>query len=77
VTGRERVTQLLLGLKRKGFASVRRIELVTLNGLPGYALFTGAGLETAIALEVNDGRIAAMYAVRNPEKLRAIAAALS
>lgn len=77
VTGRGRVTELLLGLKRKGFKAVRRIELVTLNGLPGYALFTNAGLETAIALEVSDGRIAAMYAVRNPEKLRAIAAALS
>lgn len=77
VTGRERVTELLLGLKRKGFASVRRIELVTLNGMPGYALFTDVGVETAITLEARDGRIAAMYAMRNPEKLRAVAAALS
>jgi RNA polymerase sigma factor (sigma-70 family) len=77
VTGSERVTQLLLGLKRKGAAAVRRIELVTLNGLPGYALFTDAGVETAIAIEVKDGRIAAMYVVRNPDKLRTIAAAFS
>ena len=77
VSGPERVTQLLLGLKRKGFASVRRIEFVTLNGLAGYALFTDAGLETAIALEVTGGRIAAMYAVRNPDKLQRIAAVLS
>jgi RNA polymerase sigma-70 factor, ECF subfamily len=77
VTGSERVTQLLLGLKRKGAAGVRRIELVTLNGLPGYALFSDAGVETAIAIEIDNGRIAAMYAVRNPDKLRTISAALS
>lgn len=76
VTGSERVTQLLLGLKRKGAAAVRRIELITLNGLPGYALFTDAGVDTVMALQVANGRIAAMYAVRNPEKLRAVAAAL-
>lgn len=76
VAGSERVTQLLLGLKRKGAAAVRRIELVSLNGLPGYALFTDAGLDTVMALQVSNGRIAAMYAVRNPEKLRAVAAAL-
>lgn len=77
VTGRERVAQLLLGLKRKGAAAVRRIELVTLNGLPGYLLFTDAGVETAMAIDVTAGRIAAMYVVRNPDKLRAIAAALA
>lgn len=77
VSGPERVTQLLLGLKRKGFASVRRIEFVTLNGLAGYALFTDAGLETAMALEVSEGRIAAMYTVRNPDKLQRIAAVLA
>jgi RNA polymerase sigma-70 factor, ECF subfamily len=77
VSGPERVTQLLFGLKRKGFAAVRRVEFVTLNGLAGYALFTDAGLETAIALEVNQGRIAAMYAVRNPDKLQRIAAVIS
>lgn len=76
VTGRHRVTQLLLGLKRKGAAAVRRIDLVTLNGLPGYALITATGVDTAIALEISDGKIAAMYAVRNPEKLRTISAAL-
>lgn len=76
VTGRDRVTQLLLGLKRKGAAAVRRIESVMLNGVPGYALITDAGVDTAIALEISDGKIAAMYAVRNPEKLRAIASVL-
>lgn len=77
VTGPDRVTQLLLGLKRKGAASVRRIELITLNGLPGYVLFTDDGVNTVMALDLKDGKIASIYAVRNPDKLRAVAAALS
>ncbi|MGZ3528941.1 MAG: hypothetical protein ACXVAO_14775 [Vulcanimicrobiaceae bacterium] len=77
VSGPAHVTRLLLGFKQKGGAALLRIELVTLNGLPGFALFTDAGLETAMALEFGEGRIAAMYAVRNPDKLRRIAAALS
>ncbi|MGZ3543224.1 MAG: RNA polymerase sigma factor SigJ [Vulcanimicrobiaceae bacterium] len=77
VSGPAHVTRLLLGFKQKGGAALRRIELVTLNGLPGFALFTDAGLETAMALEFGERRIAAMYAVRNPDKLRRIAAALS
>jgi RNA polymerase sigma-70 factor (ECF subfamily) len=77
VSGSERVTQLLIGLKRKGGAALRKVELVSLNGLPGFALYTDSGLETALALEVVDGRIAAMYAVRNPDKLRRISESLS
>lgn len=77
VAGQDRVTQLLLGLKRKGFKQLRRIELVTLNGLPGFALYGDSGLETAIALEVSEGKIAAMYAVRNPDKLRGLDSALN
>jgi RNA polymerase sigma-70 factor (ECF subfamily) len=76
VSGADRVTQLLMGLKRKGGAAIRRVELVNLNGLPGFALFTDAGLETAMALEVIAGRIAAMYVVRNPDKLHRISESL-
>jgi RNA polymerase sigma-70 factor (ECF subfamily) len=77
VSGPDRVTQLLMGLKRKGAAGLRRVDMVSLNGLPGFALYSDAGLETAMALEVVDGRIAAMYAVRNPDKLHRISESLS
>jgi RNA polymerase sigma-70 factor (ECF subfamily) len=74
VVGRDNVSALLVGLKRKGAAGLRRIELVTLNGLAGLLAFRDDNeLDTAIALDVVDGRIATMYAVRNPDKLRAIA----
>jgi RNA polymerase sigma-70 factor, ECF subfamily len=76
VVGRERVSRLLLDLQREGGAMVRQIDLVTLNGLPGFALFTDEGLELTIGLEIDAARIAAMYCVHNPEKLRAISAQL-
>jgi len=78
VAGRDRVTQLLIGLKKKGMAQVSRIELVTLNGLPGMVLFDQNGnVRDAIALEIADGLIAAMYNTRNPEKLHTVGEQLS
>ena len=73
VAGRDRVTQLLFGLKKKGgWRSVIRMELVTLNGLPGFVTFNASGVQEVAALEIKDGHIAAMYVVRNPEKLHAV-----
>jgi RNA polymerase sigma-70 factor (ECF subfamily) len=73
VAGRDRVTKLLFGLKKTGWRSIVRMELVTLNGLPGIVTFNAAGVQEVAALEIKDGRIAAMYVVRNPEKLRGVA----
>jgi RNA polymerase sigma-70 factor (ECF subfamily) len=73
VAGRDRVTQLLFGLKKKGgWRSVIGMELVTLNGLPGFVTFNASGVQEVAALEIKDGHIAAMYVVRNPEKLHAV-----
>jgi RNA polymerase sigma-70 factor, ECF subfamily len=73
VAGRDRVTKLLFGLKKTGWRSIVRMELVTLNGLPGIVTFNASGVQEVAALEIKDGRIAAMYVVRNPEKLRGVA----
>jgi RNA polymerase sigma-70 factor, ECF subfamily len=73
VVGRENVTKLLFGIKQIGWRSVVRIELVTLNGMPGLVTFNAAGIQDVATFEFADGRIAAMYVVRNPEKLRAVA----
>jgi RNA polymerase sigma-70 factor (ECF subfamily) len=74
VMGRERVTRLLFGLKEKqGWKDVVRMDLVMLNGMPGIVTFNANGVQDAAALEIAGGRIAAMYVVRNPEKLKAVA----
>lgn len=78
IVGRERVSKLLFGLKEKeGWRNVVRIELVTLNGLPGMVTFTAGGIQEVAALQVVDGRVAAMYVVRNPEKLRSVSSTRS
>ncbi len=78
VIGSERVTKLLFGLKElQGWRDIVRIEVVTLNGLPGIVTFNASGVQEVAALEIADGRIAAIYVVRNPEKLRAVASLLS
>jgi len=76
VSGSKNVSALLMGLQKKGAARIHRIDLVTLNGLPGYAFFSNEGLDTVMALQTHGGQIAAMYVVRNPDKLRGIATAL-
>lgn len=70
VMGRERVSKLLSGLMRKGGPLVRRVELVYLNGLPGALLYEESGLGTAFALQTTANGVSAIYAVRNPDKLR-------
>jgi RNA polymerase sigma-70 factor (ECF subfamily) len=46
-----------------------QFERVQINGLPGFVIHTPDGSET-IALEIAGEHIVAMYAIRNPEKLR-------
>ena len=71
--GRERVTKFIFGLKEKsGWRDVIRMDLATLNGMPGIVTFNAGGVQDVTALEIVDGRIAAMYVVRNPEKLQTL-----
>ena len=73
IYGRDKILRFLLGLERQ-----RRLPLpdeviaTAINGLPGFVVRTDAGVET-IALEISDGAIAAIYTVRNPDKLRHLA----
>lgn len=47
-----------------------------INGSPGFVTMEADGLPQATVLDLAEGRIAAVYVIRNPEKLRAIASAL-
>jgi RNA polymerase sigma-70 factor, ECF subfamily len=71
IVGSDRIVRFLEGLlaKARGPFAVDRIESVTLNGLPGFVFHTPEGTET-LAIEVSDGRVVALYGVRNPDKLR-------
>jgi RNA polymerase sigma-70 factor (ECF subfamily) len=69
--GADRVTNLYWALfKRRGPHIVYR--LARINGEPGLLRYLDGKLESAQAFVVEDGRIAAIYSVRNPDKLARI-----
>ena len=70
--GLEDVLKLHTGLARL-YARTGRSELVHtgfINGLPGFVTRESDGELQTTALEIEDGRVVAIYIVRNPEKLR-------
>lgn len=74
VLGADRAARLLVGLSRKGGADLTPYPAV-LNGLPALVLRRPDGtVDSALALDVVDGRIAAVFLVRNPDKLRSLSA---
>jgi RNA polymerase sigma-70 factor (ECF subfamily) len=67
VVGSAAVARLL-----SGFATVApgaRTETVVLNGAPAIRIDLEGAPDTAVSVTVQDGRIARIYAVRNPQKL--------
>jgi RNA polymerase sigma-70 factor, ECF subfamily len=71
VVGADAITRYLIGITKKGGAGASG-ELVELNGAPGLLLRDRTGaLDTVLVLELAaDQRIAGLYFVRNPDKLR-------
>lgn len=72
IYGREKIVRFVKGTSGKGggAALVRRAWI---NGLPGFLVYSSSGEVETLAIEVEDGAIAAIYAVRNPDKLRHLA----
>jgi RNA polymerase sigma-70 factor (ECF subfamily) len=71
--GRDKILRFVAGLAAKGWLpDPLRAEPVHINGSPGFLLRSAEGVET-LAFDVSGDRIAAIYAVRNPDKLRHVA----
>jgi RNA polymerase sigma-70 factor (ECF subfamily) len=74
MVGRDDIIRLLEGLRwRAGLPSIERFEAARINGYPGFVLHLADGPETLAFQPGEDGRIAAIYAMRNPEKLTYVA----
>ncbi len=59
-----KLAQLYAGTRPK------RLSYGFIDGLPGFVTVEPDGMPQTTAIEVRDGKIAAIYVVRNPEKLR-------
>lgn len=69
VRGLERVLRLFGGASRKAVRPPELLRTMMIDGLPGYVSLDDKGALQTTALDVRDGRIAAIYIVKNPDKL--------
>jgi RNA polymerase sigma-70 factor (ECF subfamily) len=69
----DRVARFFFGLLRKLEARGVQVsvEPAMLNGAPGVLVYLNGALDQALTLSVDGERIAALYSVRNPDKLGA------
>lgn len=76
VSGADKVARFLLGLARKRTAGMDVAAVpAAINGGPGLIVHVGGRLDHTMAFSVDGARaISAIYVVRNPDKLRAVAA---
>lgn len=67
VSGAAKVARLLAGFAAQSSDAI--ITSMFMNGAPALHIELEGKLDTAIGLTVEDGRIARIYAIRNPDKL--------
>lgn len=78
IIGLENVLRLYEGLTRKyGAGAFEMVAPMRIGGLPGYASLEHGTLLQATAIELDKGRITAIYVTRNPDKMRSVSRALS
>jgi RNA polymerase sigma factor (sigma-70 family) len=76
IRGVDRAIRLFAGLARKDQLRPALVRTLLIDGLPGFVSVDRGELLQTTTLDIQDGRIRAIYIVRNPEKLRHVAAAL-
>lgn len=71
IRGMAKVVRAFVKLAEKaGPQQPRLVRVTTIDGLPGYLAVDRFGVFHSTALQVVDGRIEAIFTVRNPDKLR-------
>jgi RNA polymerase sigma-70 factor (ECF subfamily) len=66
---RDHVLRFLQGLLKLAPADLR-LRWVNLNGSPGLVAFSEQEPDSAVSFQIREGRIEAIYIIRNPDKLR-------
>jgi RNA polymerase sigma-70 factor, ECF subfamily len=72
VVGRERVARFLVNLSRRPATLDFTVESAVVNGEPGVVVTEGGRWMLTFTAHVDDGAIAAVYIVVNPDKLAAL-----
>jgi hypothetical protein len=61
------------GLAAKGISGLRKVRPAAINGFPGFITERDDGQLAAVAFDFRDGKIANIYLMLNPDKLRHLA----
>ena len=71
IFGPDRIAKFFAGIARKAAAQKLsiRTEFGAVNSLPAMLSYVDGSLDHTMSIDVKDGKIAAVYIVRNPEKL--------
>ena len=73
IFGRDKIVRFFIGiLGKRDDVPTEPLELTWINNQPGFVLHSADGVET-MAIETRDEQIVALYATRNPDKLRHLA----
>lgn len=68
ITGAAKAVRLFCGLAQKYAGRIELLDLVTVDGQPTVIARAGDTVQATV-LDLRDGRIAAIYVMRNPDKL--------
>jgi len=69
IEGADRTARFVAGAVSKGLSEGSVVRTATINGLPGLLVYAPNGSVQSVAFEIANGRMHAIYAVSNPEKL--------
>jgi RNA polymerase sigma-70 factor, ECF subfamily len=75
IDGADQAARFLVDAVRRGWREDFTLRFVTINGLPGVVVQGSGGQLQTAAFEIEGDIIRALYVVRNPDKLRHLAAA--
>lgn len=76
LVGPDDVVQVLANVALKYAGRITGMTAIDVNGAFGLAMATAEGLDTIYTAEIEDGRIARLFILRNPDKLKRAEAAL-
>jgi RNA polymerase sigma-70 factor, ECF subfamily len=70
IMGADKVARFFIGIANKAVGHDIRIGPMTINGTVGALLYMDGEVDLALSMAIDGNRIAAIYIVRNPDKLR-------
>jgi len=68
--GARNIAKFFLGVTKRFLPEDYSARFTTINGAPGVIAYAGNRPDTAFSVEVREGKIHAIYVIRNPDKLQ-------